>query len=210
LSLATTTRPAWGDAQLALGQAKLSAGDTEGARAAFEAALHVDSHLSPAHVGLGRILAAAGDSAGAEREFQAAIELVANDAGAVLALGELYESTERTQQAFEQYQHAADLDPRNPAGLVHAARLALAQHRSVLATGNLDRLLRAHPRLAVALALYGDALAGSDRARARDFYQRALAGEGEVDRAHVQQAIQALDAPQTRNPGLRRATVPGR
>ncbi|NOY91468.1 MAG: tetratricopeptide repeat protein [Deltaproteobacteria bacterium] len=210
LQQAVTTRPGWADAQLALGQAKFAAGDTAGARAAFEAALRSDSRLSPAHVGLGRILAAAGDVEGAEREYRAAIELVANDAAAVLALGELYEASERTQQAFEQYQRAADLDPRDPAGLVHAARLALSQHRSVLATGFLDRLLRAHPRLAVGLALYGDALAATDRTRARDYYQRSLSAEGEVDRARVQAAIRELDAPRQHQPGLRRATVPGR
>ena len=210
LEQATSTRPGWAEAQLALGHAKFAAGDSEGARAAFEAALHVDSHLSPAHVGLGRILAAAHDTAGAEREYQAAILLVANDADAVLALGELYEATDRTQQAFEQYQHAADLDPQGTSALLHAARLALAQHRSVLATGFLDRLLRTRPRLAAALALYGDALAESDRTRARDFYQRSLTGEGDVDRAHVQAAIHELDAPQTHQPGLRRATVPDR
>jgi len=210
LGQAVATRPGWADAQLALGTAKFAAGDSAGARAAFEVALHEDSRLSSAHVGLGRILAASDDAEGAEREYQAAIALVANDAAAVLALGELYESTERFQPAFEQYQRAADLDPQNPDGLVHAARLALAQDRGVLASGFLDRLLRAHPRLAVGLALYGDALASTDRTRARDYYQRALAGEGEVDRAHVEQAMRALDAPQTRRPGLRRATVPGR
>lgn len=210
LTQAAATRPDWGDAQLALGEAKLAAGDADGARAAFTAALHADSHLSPAHVGLGRILAAAGDHEGAEREYQAALALVANDAGAVLALGELYESMERFQDAFEQYQHAADLDPRNPQGLLHAARLAIARQRSVLATGYLDRLLRAHPRSAAGLALYGDALANTDRERAREYYQRALEGQGELDRAHVQQAMQQLAQPQRRQPGLRRATVPGR
>jgi Tfp pilus assembly protein PilF len=112
---------------------------------------------------------------------------------ATLALGDVLAHTEREEEALEMYAHAADLDPRNPQPLLRAASLALAEHRDVLAGGYLDRLLERMPRNAAALSLYGDiARIRHETPAARDYYTRALAGEGDFDRAHVEQALREL------------------
>jgi len=207
---AAAGRPGWGEAQLALGEARLAARDLEGARAAFEAALAANERLSSAHTGLGRILQEQGDLGGAEEAYRRALELVSNTAGAELALGQLMESTERISEAFGHFERAATIDPSDPSGLLAAARLALRQERMTTAAGYLDQLRR-NPRfqnLSEALALYGDVLAaGGDRARARQMYEEALGGTGEVDRARIQAALRLLAQPQAREQ-RRRATVP--
>lgn len=211
LRAAAANRPAWDDSQLALGDAALAAGEQAEARTAFTRAIELDARLAPAHTGLGRVLATAGENDAAEAAFMQSLELVANSAETVVELGRLYEAMGRNQDAFDQYSHAHDLDPQNPRGLLAAAALALRRGRDVLASGYLDRLMRRHPNLAAALALYGDVMAArSNRPRAREYYERALAAEGEVDRARVQEALRTLDQPQQRGPHMQRATVPGR
>ncbi|MDQ3033029.1 MAG: tetratricopeptide repeat protein, partial [Myxococcota bacterium] len=143
--------------------------------------------------GLGRALMARGDLPGAEASLRRALALVANDASSALALGDVLARTERVEEAFEQYRHAADLDPRNPAGLLRAAELAIRLNRDVLASGYLDRLLQQHPNLGAGLALYGDVMrARRDATQARQYYQRALQGTGEVDRARIETALREL------------------
>lgn len=193
LQAATTGRPGWPEAQTALGEALLAAGSLEPAEAAFRAAIAARADHAPAHTGLGRALVAQADYAGAEPELRRALELVQNDGVATLALGDVLAHTEREEEAFEMYDHAADLDPRNPQGMLRAAALAIANHRDVLASGFLDRLLEAMPNNAAGLALYGDiARVRRDTAAARDYYTRALSGEGDLDRAHVEQALREL------------------
>ena len=98
-----------------------------------------------------------------------------------------------TEEAYERYRHAADLDPRDPTPLVEAARLALAQERTVLAVGFLQRVIGQHPNHAPALQLMGDVMrARRQGSQARSFYQRALQGEGTIDRNAIQQALRAL------------------
>ncbi|AKF09171.1 tetratricopeptide repeat protein [Sandaracinus amylolyticus] len=193
LARAVAGRPDWPEAQVAAADAMLAAGQVDAAEAAYRAAISAHADNAPAHSGLGRVLVQRGDLAGAEQEIRRALALVANDPGSALALGDVLARTERYEEAFEQYRHAADLDPRNPAGLVRAAELAMRQNRDVLASGFLDRVLQQHPNNAPALALYGDVMrARRDTTRARDYYQRALAGSGELDRARVEQALREL------------------
>lgn len=211
LRAAATNRPEWDDGQLALAEAALAAGENAEARTAYTRAIALDARLAPAHTGLGRVLSAAGEHEAAEAAFMQSLELVANSAVTVVELGRLYETMGRNQDAFDQYSHAHDLDPRNPQGLLAAAALALRRGRDVLASGYLDRLMRRHPNLAAALALYGDVMAArSNRTGARDYYERALAGEGEVDRARVQEAMRTLDQPRQQRRQIQRATVPDR
>ena len=110
------------------------------------------------------------------------------------SLADLLAQKQDYEGAFEQYRLAADLDPRSPVALLSATRLALTVNRDVLAAGFLDRLLEAHPDLAAGLALYGDVMkARADRNAARDYYQRALRGRGELsDRPRVEAAIREL------------------
>lgn len=193
LESATLGRPTFGEAHVALGDARLAAGMATEAESAYRAAIALDDEMAAAHSGLGRALASHGDWAGAETSLNRALELVANDAGATLTLGDVYAHTDREEESFEVYRHAADLDPRNPEGLLRAARLALERGRQVLASGFLDRILDRMPDNAAALSLYGDVMRiRNDRTRARDYYTRALAGTGAFDRAHVETALSEL------------------
>lgn len=193
LARAVANRPDWPEAQVAAADAMLAAGQLDAAEAAYRAAIRAHADNAPAHSGLGRALIRRGDLAGAEQELRRALALVANDPESALALGDVLAQTDRAEEAFEQYRHAADLDPRNPAGLLRAAELAVRLNRDVLASGFLDRVLQAQPNLAAALALYGDVMrARRDTAQARQYYQRALQGTGDLDRARVEQALREL------------------
>ncbi len=193
LGRAVAGRPSWAEAQVALGDALLEAGQNAEAETAFGRAVELNERLAEAHAGLGRAKTAQGEHEEAEAALQRALELVPNWQETALALAALYEATERWERAFEQYRHAADLDPRNPVPLLSAARLAIRLNRDVLAAGFLDRILAQRASHAAALALYGDVMrARGDRARARQYYERALGGEGRVDRARVQRALREL------------------
>lgn len=193
LARAAAGRPSWAEAQVAIGEARLSAGQVAEAEAAFSAAIRLNDDLAVAHSGVGRARAARGDWAGAETPLRTAIALVANDATATLALGDVLAHTDREDEAFETYRHASELSG-SPEGLLRAARVALEHGRDVLASGFLDRALDRTPDLAAALALYGDVMvARRNSASARDYYTRALAGSGELsDRARVEAALASL------------------
>ena len=192
LQRAVAGRPAWPEAQTALGDALLHASQPEPAEAAYRAAIAARADHEPAHAGLGRALMARGDLAGAEASLRRALEIVSNDQQAMLALGDVLSQSERMEEAFESYRRAFGFDQRNAEPMLRAARLALAQNRDVLASGFLDSLLRAQAEHADALALYGDVmLARSDRAQARAYYERALAA-GTTERARVETALRAL------------------
>ncbi len=193
LEQATTGRPGWADATVALGDARLSASMASEAEAAYRAAIAIDDDLAAAHVGLGQALIARSEWAAAETALSRALELVANDATATLAMGDVLAHTDREEEALTTYRRASDLDPRNPEGLLRAARLALSQHRDVLASGFLDRLLERMPDNAAGLTLYGDVMvARSDRTHAREYYERALRGSGPVDRPYLEAALRTV------------------
>jgi len=193
LETAVNVRPGWAEARTALGDSLIEAGRLPAARVHFEAAIATNDRLAVAHCGLGRVLTAAGEYDAARVAIDRALEIVPNYANAVIALAELYQAQGRAEPAFEQYRRAAGLEPRNPRSLMAAAQLALERNRDVLAAGFLDRLLARHGELAAALALYGDVMvARSQRSDAREYYQRALRGEGPVDRDRVQAALSGL------------------
>lgn len=203
---AIARRPGNANAQILRGQLAFSAEDLDEAELAFRAALEADP-VAAAYVGLGDVLLAKGDQNGASDALHAALELVPSNAEVVLSLGRLAEARGQSREAFQHYRHAADLNPGNPNGLLLAARLALSQRRATLATGFLDRLLQRHAGLGPALELYGDALASrSDRVAARGYYERALAGTGDIDRAAIRAKIAGLTAPERDTMG--RATAP--
>ncbi len=190
---AVANRPGWAVAMAELGDALLRVGDAGGAATTFRAAIAADRNLAHAHAGLGRSLIEAGDLAAAEAALNQALELVPNDADSAMYLADVFAQTERIEEAYSQYRRAADLDARNPEPLVRAARLALAQRRPVLAVGFLQRVLGAHEDHAPALQLMGDVMRGRNRTgQARDYYQRALRGTGEIDRDAVNASLRAL------------------
>jgi superkiller protein 3 len=193
LRRAAEGRPGWAEAQITLGDALLATDDIPGARAAYEAAIRASRVNADAHVGLGRALTEAGEHEAAMAELERGLELVENHPGAVFAKAKLYEAMSRNEEAFRTYRQAADLMQGNPEPMLSAARLALRLNRDVLAVGFLERLLQQHDNLSAALELYGDAmLSRRDRARAREYYQRALRGSGPVNRRRIRQQLSGL------------------
>lgn len=192
LARAVAERPEWVQALVALADLERAAGDAA-ARGHYESALQQDERNAAAHVGLGTMLVDAGELDAAEPHLRRALELVPNSPDVALQLGKIAERRDDFREAFAQYRHAADLAPSRPVGLLYAAALALRTNRDVLATGYLDRYLQVHANGARALALYGDAMrARRDRAGAARYYERALQGEGEFDRARVQAALREV------------------
>ncbi len=193
LERAVRGRPSWPEAQVALGEALLSAARFEEAETAFRAAIRSHSTYAPAHSGLGRALMGRDELTAAESSLRRALALVANDSVSALALGDVLARAGRIEDAFEQYRHAADLDTRDPTPLLRAGRLALERNLDMLASGFADRVLGPQENLAAGLALYGDIMrARGDREEARRYYERALRGIGEVDRARVEAALREL------------------
>lgn len=190
---AVANRPGWAPALASLGDALSASGQHQEAIGIFRQAIRADAHLASARAGLGRALMQAGNLEEAEAALNQAVQLVPNDAESATALADLFARTDRVEEAYAQYRRAADLDPQNPEPLTSAARLAVAEGRPVLAVGYLQRVLAAHPSHAPALALLGDVMRQrSDNAQARELYQRALSGTGDVDRSAIQSALRAL------------------
>ena len=207
LRRAVAGRPDMARAQTALGELELAAGETEAAKTAFEAALEANARDATALAGLGEIAIRAGDHDEAMARFNAALEVVPNNPHVVFLIGQLHEAKDEHREAYDQYRRAAAMAPNEPEALLAAASLALEQNRDVLATGFLDSLLRNHENLAAGLALYGDAMkARGDRAQARTYYQRALRGEGPLDRPAVERKLREVSAQQRRGNGVQNAT----
>ncbi len=193
LSSALAGRPGWSEAARALGDARRDAGDLAGAESAYREALKADATLAPAYAGLGEVLFRSGRLDEAQSALEKSLMLVASNARAALVLAEVLNKQGKVDDAVEQFRHAADLEPRDPTGLVRATELLLAAQRATLAAGFLDRLLGTHPNLARGLALYGDVmLQRGDKTAAKNFYERALKGQGPVDRGHVEKALSSL------------------
>lgn len=193
LRAAVAGRSGWTDAQVALGDALLAAGDAAGAKVSYEAATAASRTSAAAFVGLGRALTITGDYDGAEAALAEAMDIVDNHPPTVLAQAHLAEARGDNEGAFRTYRQAADLMAGDAAPMLSAAALALRLRRDVLAVGFLDRVLAQRSNLARALELYGDAMvARHDRTAARQYYERALNGTGPFDRAAVQQKLRGL------------------
>jgi tetratricopeptide (TPR) repeat protein len=200
LRQAAARRANWDVADLALGDALLKAGQAADAERSATAVIARNPQLAEAHTLLGRARQAQGNPTGAEQALDEALTLVPNLPEATLARADLYAATERHEEAFAEYQKAAGLRALDPDPLLRAARLCIQLQRSTLAAAYLDRALERAPRSALALSLYGDVKASlGDRTDALAMYQRALTAEGELDRAHVQDAISKLSSDANRN-----------
>ncbi len=193
LQQAVAGRPGWLDAERELATAQLHAGDAQGADVGLLALLKRKPDDPIATAQHGAALVALGRYDEAEPVLRKALKLVPNDYDTSFALAQLYERTKRYEEAFAQYRNAADLKRESPAPLIAAARLGLSLGRPTLSSALLDKALERTPRSAEALALYGDALAArGDVKGARNRYERALQGEGPLDRAAVQKRLAAL------------------
>lgn len=193
LEKAVAARPEWLDAKLALGSAKLAGGDAAGAEALLRGLLKAQPKNAAIHGRLGVVLAAKGDHAGAETELTAGLAGNPNDPEAALALARVYAATDRAEEAFAQYQSAASLDRQSATALTEAGVLALKLSRNALAAAFLEKAVERAPRHALSLARYADALLSrGEKALAKQYYARALVGEGAIDRADVELRLRAL------------------
>jgi tetratricopeptide (TPR) repeat protein len=193
LQKAVDGRPNWDTALIALGNSWLLSGDTAQAADLARKTLKLTPGSAEGHLLLGRALLAQNNFAGAEPSLLRAQKLVPNLPATALALAKMYTQTNRPEQAFESYRTAANLLPKDPTPLVDAARLAFSLTRKTLAAGFLELALERSPNHAPALALYGDVfVALGDKAKARQYYERSLKGDGEVDRSRIRELIKKL------------------
>jgi tetratricopeptide (TPR) repeat protein len=193
LQRAVAARPDSVEAKLALATAQIRAGEAKSAEPMLRAILKKDPKNVPAATELGAALVALGSYPEAEKLLRGSLEKMPNDFDASFALAQLFEKTGQNEEAFTQYRNAADLKRDSLEPLLAAARLGLALARPQLAGALLERALERAPKSAEAHALYGDAMvARGDKAGAKDHYQKALAGEGAFDRAHVQKQLAGL------------------
>lgn len=193
LQKAVDGRPNWDAALVALGNAWLSGGDGQRASEYAQKALKISRNSADAHLLLGRASLQQGNYQPAETSLRRALALIPNHYTATFALAELLGKTNRPDEAFELYRAAASLLPKDATPLLDAARLALNLTRKTLAAGFLDLALERGPNSGPVLALYGEVLAArGDKVRARQFYERALKADGEIDRVRIKKMLSEL------------------
>jgi tetratricopeptide (TPR) repeat protein len=193
LQRAVAARVNWPEARLALGSAQLANGDVFSAEALFRDVLKTYPNQPLAHSRLGMALEVKREYANAEVELKRGLAGLPNDPDAALALARVYAKTDRPEDAFEAYRNAANLEHTGSRALVEAGSYALTLGRNTLAQAFLDKALERTPKSAAAQARYADALlARGDKAKAKQHYRLALAGEGAVDRQDVQHRLDAL------------------
>ncbi|HKP57476.1 MAG TPA: tetratricopeptide repeat protein [Polyangiales bacterium] len=193
LERAVTARPNWPEARLALGAARLENGEVEAAEALFRQVLKTQPKLPLAHARLGMALAAKRDYANAETEIKRGLEGLPNDADAALTLARIYANTDRAEDAFEAYRNAASLEKSGSRALVEAGVYAMKLDRNTLAQGYLEKAVERTPKSAIAQARFADVLlARGEKSLAKQHYQLALGGEGDVDRQDLKRRLDAL------------------
>jgi tetratricopeptide (TPR) repeat protein len=193
LRAALAARPNWVEAKLALGAALLEQGETEAAEKLFREVLKASPKLALAHARLGMVLAAKREFPSAEHELKQGLAGLPNDAEAALALARVYAQTDRNEDAFEAYRNAASQEKTGSRALLEAGEFAMKLGRNTLAQAFLEKAVERTPRSAAAQARFAEVLAArGDTALARQHYQLALAGEGELDRQDVKRRIDAL------------------
>ena len=192
LEHATRERPSFADAWLALGKQQLAAGRVADARRSAVAAERGDPTSVAAKVLVGQVALAEGRTDEAIRMGEAALKIVANSAPAKLLVADGNAKKGEIDLALEAYQSAWGLDHGDPTPLVHASQACHAAGRDTSAKAFGAKAVQEFPRWGPAWVALGDALAAQgEKAAARDAYQKALAGEGPIDRAAVLQRSNA-------------------
>jgi len=193
LERATRERPSFGDAWLALGNQSLAAGRLGDAKKAAEAAERNDPGSAAPKVLAGRVALADGRADDAIRLGEAALKLLANSAPAKLLVADGNAKKGEIDLALEAYQAAWGLDHGDPTPLVHASEACHTAGRDTSAKAFGLKAAQEFPKWGPSWAALGDALvAQGDKAGARDAYQKALTGDGPVDRDAVQRKLGAL------------------
>jgi tetratricopeptide (TPR) repeat protein len=193
LDRATRERPSFGDAWLALGNQQLSAGHLPEAKKAAESAERNDPTSAGPKILAGRVALAEGRADDAIRLGEAALKLLANSAPAKLLVADGDAKKGEIDLALEAYQAAWGLDHGDPTPLVHASEACHAAGRDTSAKAFGLKASQEFPRWGPSWAALGEALlAQGDRAGAKDAFQKALAGEGPIDRDAVQRKLGGL------------------
>jgi tetratricopeptide (TPR) repeat protein len=193
LERTTRERPSFADAWLALGTQQLAAGRIADAKKAAEVAEREDATSVGARVLAGRVALAEGRADDAIRAGESALKLVANSAPAKLLVADGNAKKGEIDAALEAYQAAWGLDHSDPTPLVHASEACHAAGRDTSARAFGLKAVQEFPKWSPGWAALGDALAGqNEKQGARDAYQKALAGEGPVDKAAVTRKLSAL------------------
>jgi tetratricopeptide (TPR) repeat protein len=193
LEHATRERASFGDAWIALGEQQLAGGHLAEARRAGDEALKADASTVAPYLLLGRVALADNRPDDAIHAGEAALKLVANSAPAHLLIADGDAKRGDLDPALEDYQAAWGLDHADPTPLVHAAQACHAAGRDTSAQAFGAKAAQEFPKWGPAWAALGDALAArGDKVGAVDAYQKALAGEGPVDRDAVQRKLAAL------------------
>jgi tetratricopeptide (TPR) repeat protein len=193
LEHATRERLSFGDAWIALGEQQLAAGHVAEARKAGDEALRADSSTVKPYLLLGRVALADGRPEDAIHAGEAALKLVANSAPAHLLIADGDVRRGDLDPALEDYQAAWGLDHDDPTPLVHASEACHASGRETSAGAFGAKAAQEFPKWGPAWAALGDALvAQGEKAPAKDAYQKALAGEGPVDKDAVARKLAVL------------------
>jgi tetratricopeptide (TPR) repeat protein len=193
LERATRDRPGFALAWQKLAATDLALGQTAPARQAAEAALRIDAQDADSHLVLGKVALADGRYDDAIRAGDSALRLVANSAQAKLLIADANAKKGEIDLALEAYQAAWGFDHGDPAPLVHASEACHAAGRDTSARAYAVRATQEFPSWGPAWAALGDAAAGQkETADARSAYEKALKGDGPVDKAAVARKLDAL------------------
>ncbi len=193
LERATRERPGFADAWVKLAQIDIELGKFADAKRAADAALRLAPQDVGAQIAAGRVALAEGRADDAIKAAEAALKLVTNSAKAKLLLADAYAKKGEIDLALEHYQAAWGLDHADPSALVHAAVACHAAGRDTSAKAFALRATQDFPNWAPAWAALGDALVGQkEPVAAKAAYEKALKGEGPIDKPSIERKIAAL------------------
>jgi tetratricopeptide (TPR) repeat protein len=158
----------------------------------YEAALHVNPDLAPAHFNLGCIHLQADRLPEAVDQFSQALKIDPNYGAAHTSMGSAMLLEGRTTEALVHYETALRLDPSAKAHQNLGVALLYARQLPA-AVAQLEQAVRLEPNLAKAQEFLGEALlAQGRRAEAAEHYQHAL--QIEPGNEHVRRALELLSA----------------
>lgn len=190
---AIRSRPSFGAAHARLGEVLIALGQHERAEQEIRLALQSPSGDTDAQSLLAEVLVLRGQHEAALTAAAEALRRVPNSARAKLAQADALAAKGDIDLAIESYQAAFSFGRTSPTALVRGARVALEQQRETTARGFAERAVQEFPRWAPAWAVLGDiAVKMGEKDRARQAYDKALAGEGQIDRPRIQRALAAL------------------
>lgn len=193
LEKATRERPGFAEAWVKLAQVDIELGKIADAKRAAEAGLRLAPQDAGAQLAAGAVALAEGRADDAIKAAESALKLVTNSAKAKLLLADGYAKKGEIDIALEHYQAAWGLDHGDPSALVHAAMACHAAGRDTSAKAFGLRATQEFPSWAPAWLALGDALVGQkEPVAAKAAYEKALKGEGPVDKPSIERKIAAL------------------